>query len=171
MPSNSAEITGNIPQHVAIIMDGNGRWAQARGLPRLAGHKAGTENLREIIRASIAFGIRILSIYAFSTENWTRSREEVNGLMRLLNDMLDKELTELNAEGVQVRHLGRLERLPLYLKKKIKHAIEITRNNQKLILCIAWNYGGRDEIVLALERSWRKASILQRSPNKPSANT
>jgi len=109
MPSNSAEITGNIPQHVAIIMDGNGRWAQARGLPRLAGHKAGTENLREIIRASIAFGIRILSIYAFSTENWTRSREEVNGLMRLLNDMLDKELTELNAEGVQVRHLGRLE--------------------------------------------------------------
>src|SRR5512141_470148 len=89
-----------IPEHVAIIMDGNGRWAKKRGLPRLAGHKAGTENLRRIIRASVEFGVEYLTIYAFSTENWGRPREEVDGLMRIVEDVIEKELKELDEQGV-----------------------------------------------------------------------
>src|SRR5512137_2057190 len=92
-----------VPNHVAIIMDGNGRWALKRGLPRLAGHKAGTENLRRIIKACVEFGVGYLTIYAFSTENWGRPREEVIGLMRILEDVIDKELNELNDQGVQIR--------------------------------------------------------------------
>lgn len=106
------------PRHVAIIMDGNGRWALSRGLPRLAGHKAGTENLRRIIRASVEFGVKYLTIYAFSTENWGRPSEEVQGLMFILEDVIDRELTELHKEGVQLRHIGRLERLAPSLQKK-----------------------------------------------------
>src|SRR4030042_6700437 len=100
-----------IPTHVAIIMDGNGRWALSRGLPRLAGHRAGTQNLRNIITACVEFGVKYLTIYAFSTENWGRPREEVEGLMNILEDVIDRELAELNEEGVQLRHIGRLERL------------------------------------------------------------
>src|SRR4030067_3723312 len=100
-----------IPQHVAMIMDGNGRWALQRGLPRLAGHKAGTENLRRVIRSTVEFGVKYLTIYAFSTENWGRPPEEVKGLMYILEDVIDKELAELSKEGVQLRHIGRLERL------------------------------------------------------------
>jgi len=105
------EIT-KIPTHVAIIMDGNGRWAKARGLTRLEGHKAGTENLRGIIRACVDFGIKYLTVYAFSTENWTRPSDEVNGLMLLLESVVENELAELHREGVQIRHIGRLEALP-----------------------------------------------------------
>lgn len=141
---------GKIPTHVAIIMDGNGRWARARGLPRLAGHRAGTENLRRIITASVEFGIKYLTIYAFSTENWGRPQEEVSGLMMILEDVIDRELGELHKEGVQLRHIGRLEQLRPDLRKKVLDAIELTRNNQRLILCVAFNYGGRDEIVCAI---------------------
>jgi undecaprenyl diphosphate synthase len=140
------------PQHVAMIMDGNGRWALQRGLPRLAGHKAGTENLRRVIRASVEFGVKYLTIYAFSTENWGRPPEEVKGLMYILEDVIDRELNELNKEGVQLRHIGRLERLAPSLQKKVLDAIEVTRNNDRLILNIAFNYGGRDEIVQAIQR-------------------
>src|SRR6185436_14109595 len=108
-----------LPRHVAIIMDGNGRWALSRGKPRLAGHKAGTENLRRIIRASVEFGIKFLTIYAFSTENWSRPREEVDGLMRILEEVIDKELNELNEQGVQIRHLGRLDQLSPLLQKRV----------------------------------------------------
>jgi undecaprenyl diphosphate synthase len=141
-----------IPTHVAIIMDGNGRWAISRGLPRLAGHRAGTENLRRIITACVEFGIKYLTIYAFSTENWGRPREEVDGLMHILEDVIDKELAELNKEGVQLRHIGRLERLDPKLQEKVLEAIELTKSNNRLILNVAFNYGGRDEIVCAIQR-------------------
>jgi len=140
-----------IPLHVAIIMDGNGRWAISRGLPRLAGHRAGTENLRRIIRASVEFDVKYLTIYAFSTENWGRPPEEVRGLMRILEDVIDKELNELHKEGVQLRHIGRLERLDPKIQAKVLKAIELTRDNDRLVLNVAFNYGGRDEIVNAIQ--------------------
>jgi undecaprenyl diphosphate synthase len=141
-----------IPQHVAIIMDGNGRWAVQRGLPRLAGHKAGTENLRRVIRSTVEFGVKYLTIYAFSTENWGRPTEEVQGLLGILQDVIDRELNELHKEGVQLRHIGRLERLSPNLQARVMRAIDLTKNNDRLILNIAWNYGGRDEIVCAIQK-------------------
>lgn len=152
MGGDTTSLSSKIPTHVAIIMDGNGRWAQARGLPRLAGHKAGTENLRRIITASVEFGIQYLTIYAFSTENWGRPKDEVQGLMHILEDVIDKELKELHKEGVQLRHIGRLERLGPKLHKKVLKAIELTRNNEHLVLNVAFNYGGRDEIVCAIQK-------------------
>ena len=141
-----------IPQHVAMIMDGNGRWAVQRGLPRLAGHKAGTENLRRVIRATVEFGVKYLTIYAFSTENWGRPAEEVQGLMLILQNVIDRELGELHKEGVQLRHIGRLERLDPAIQKKVLHAIDLTKNNDRLVLNVAFNYGGRDEIVNAIQK-------------------
>ncbi len=143
------------PRHVAIIMDGNGRWALARGLPRVAGHKAGTENLRRVIRASVEYGVKYLTIYAFSTENWGRPPEEVRGLLRILEDVIDRELSELHKEGVQLRHIGRLERLAPKLQKKVLDAIEVTKHNDRLVLNVAFNYGGRDEIIQAIQRMMR----------------
>lgn len=139
-----------IPHHVAIIMDGNGRWAQSRGLPRTEGHRHGTENLRRILRESVRKGIKILTIYAFSTENWHRPPREVMMLMRILEMMIDRELAELDGEGVQIRHIGRTEGLAPHLKKKIQDACEQTRDNDTLVLNVAFNYGGRDEIVHAV---------------------
>jgi undecaprenyl diphosphate synthase len=150
--NSSEESASKVPVHVAIIMDGNGRWAKKRGLPRLAGHRAGTENLREIIKACVEFGVKFLTIYAFSTENWGRPADEVDGLMHILEDVIDKELSELDKQGVQLIHIGRLERLDERLREKVKKSIEITKNNHKLTVCIAWNYGGRDEIVYAIRR-------------------
>lgn len=141
-----------IPTHVAIIMDGNGRWARERGLPRLAGHRAGTENLRRVIRACVEFGIKILTIYAFSTENWGRPEAEVRGLLSILEQVIDSELEELHQQGVQLRHLGRLEGLSPQLQEKVRQAIELTKNNDRLILNVAFNYGGRDEILQAVRR-------------------
>jgi len=141
-----------MPRHVAIIMDGNGRWARQRNLPRLAGHRAGTENLRPVIKASVEFGIRCLTLYAFSTENWRRPEDEVQGLLGILEDVIDRELAELNQEGVQLRHLGRLEGIGPRLQAKVQQAIELTKNNQRLVLNVAFNYGGRDEIVQAVRR-------------------
>ena len=138
------------PQHIAIIMDGNGRWAKKRGLPRLAGHKAGTENLRRIIKACVEFGVEYLTIYAFSTENWGRPREEVDGLMRIVEDVIEKELNELDVQGVQLRHLGKLDQLSPNLQQKVLAAVEQTKHNSRLILNIAFNYGGRDEIMHAI---------------------
>jgi len=138
-----------------MIMDGNGRWALSRGLPRLAGHKAGTENLRRVIRSTVEFGVKYLTIYAFSTENWGRPMEEVRGLMSILEDVIDRELTELHKEGVQLRHIGRLERLSPTLQEKVLDAIELTKNNDRLVLNVAFNYGGRDEIVHAIQKMIR----------------
>jgi undecaprenyl diphosphate synthase len=139
-----------VPQHVALIMDGNGRWALERDKPRLEGHRAGTENLRRIIRASVEFGITYLTIYAFSTENWERPPAEVEGLLNILEEVIDTELEELNEEGVQLRHIGRLDGLPAGLQSKVLQAVELTRDNDRLILNVAFNYGGRDEIVHAI---------------------
>ena len=141
-----------VPTHVAIIMDGNGRWAIARKQPRLAGHRAGVENLRRIITACVEFGVRHLTIYAFSTENWGRPREEVDGLLFILNEVLDRELGELNKQGVQLRHIGRLEALSPGLQKKVRGAMELTRHNDRLVLNVAFNYGGRDEIIHAIQQ-------------------
>ncbi|HNZ12304.1 MAG TPA: isoprenyl transferase [Anaerolineaceae bacterium] len=151
-PAEAVPELQKIPRHIAIIMDGNGRWAAARGLPRLAGHRAGTENLRRVLRACVEFGVPYLTIYAFSTENWGRPEEEVQGLMNILGEVIERELNELHQQGVRLRHIGRLEQLSDKLRASVEHAMEITRNNDKLTLCIAWNYGGRDEIVCAVRR-------------------
>jgi undecaprenyl diphosphate synthase len=155
MPSKSQDDQQYPPlehtlQHVGIIMDGNGRWAHARGLPRSAGHRAGTENLRRVLRAAVEFGVPILTIYAFSTENWSRPEGEVKALLTILEGVIDRELRELHEEGVQLRHVGRIERLPEKLQRKIQEAIDLTKNNQQLILNVAFDYGGRDEIVDAI---------------------
>ena len=157
MPSQRQDVQGypsleKIPKHVGIIMDGNGRWARARGLPRVAGHRAGVENLRRVLRAAREFGISILTLYAFSTENWGRPRAEVQGLLSILERVIDRELPELHREGVQLRHLGRLEGVSLGLLRKVREAIELTKENQRLILNIAFSYGGRAEILDAVRR-------------------
>ena len=141
-----------VPQHVGIIMDGNGRWAKARGLPRSAGHRAGTENLRKVLRAAVEFGIEILTIYAFSTENWGRPVGEVRALLAILERVIDRELAELHGEGVQMRHLGRLDRIAPQLRRKVLEAIELTKDNRQLILNVAFDYGGRAELVRAMQR-------------------
>ena len=141
-----------IPVHVAIIMDGNGRWAAARGLPRIAGHQAGTENLRRIITAAVEEGIQYLTLYAFSTENWGRPQDEVEGLMHILAEVIDRELEELHQEGVQLRHIGHLDEIAPQLQTKVRNAIELTRRNTRLVLNLAFNYGGRDEIVCAIRQ-------------------
>ncbi len=141
-----------IPRHVAIIMDGNGRWAQARGLPRTAGHKAGTENLRPILEAAVDFGIEIVTVYAFSTENWARPYMEVQTLLSISEQALETEVAKLHAHGVQVRHLGRTEGLAPSLVAKIRQAEELTQHNTRLQFNVAFNYGGRAEIVDAVRR-------------------
>ncbi|HXV44236.1 MAG TPA: isoprenyl transferase [Anaerolineae bacterium] len=145
----------NPPYHVGIIMDGNGRWAKSRGKMRIEGHKAGTENLRRILEHSVEFGVKMLTIYAFSTENWKRPPLEVMGLMNILENVIDRELPELHKNGVQLRHLGKLEKLRPAIREKVKHAIEFTKNNDRLILNVAFNYGGRDEIIQAVKNMMR----------------
>jgi len=145
----------NPPYRVGIIMDGNGRWAKAHGKSRFEGHKAGTENLRRTLESSVEFGVKMLTIYAFSTENWKRPPFEVMGLMRILEDVIDRELNELHKNGVQLRHIGLLEKLRPSIREKVLHAIDLTKNNQKLTLNVAFNYGGRQEIVQAVKRLMR----------------
>ena len=140
-----------VPEHIAIIMDGNGRWAKARGLPRLAGHRAGTENLRTIIRAAVKFGVKVITFYAFSTENWARPKSEVSGLMNILSEVIDRELDELNKEGVRLVHIGDLDALSSKLQKKIRDALEVTKDNTRITIVLALNYGGRDEILHAVK--------------------
>ena len=141
-----------IPRHVAIIMDGNGRWAKARGLHRVAGHQAGTENLRRIIRAGAALGIQYLTFYAFSTENWSRPKAEVEGLMRILADVIDREIKELHQEGARLIHIGHLDGLSKTLQKKVRNAIDLTKDNRRVTIVLAFNYGGRDEIIHAIKK-------------------
>ena len=141
-----------VPYHVGIIMDGNGRWARQRGLPRMAGHRAGTENIRRVLTACVEFGVKVLTIYAFSTENWKRPEDEVKGLMGIFARVIDRELAELHRQGVQLRHVGRLEGISEELKARVQKAIELTRHNDRIILNVAFNYGGRAEIVDAVRR-------------------
>ena len=139
-----------LPRHVAIIMDGNGRWARERGLPRVAGHRAGVKSVREVVKASIDLGISVLTLYAFSQDNWKRPKEEVSVLMELLDYFLNKEIKNLQKQGVSFRALGRLEALPEPVLKKLNQAVDSTQDNTKLIFNIALNYGARTEILDAV---------------------
>lgn len=141
----------NLPKHIAIIMDGNGRWAQKKFKPRLFGHKAGIETLREIIRTSSDIGVKILTVYAFSTENWKRPKTEVDGLMKLLVEYFNKEIHELHANRVKINILGQRATLPNKVKDSVDNAMELTMNNPGLQLNIAINYGGRDEIIKGIK--------------------
>jgi undecaprenyl diphosphate synthase len=141
-----------IPAHVAIIMDGNGRWAQKRNLPHMAGHNAGMLAIKEIVKASSSLGVKHLTVYAFSTENWKRSREEVSGIFRLLIIYIEKELKELHENNVKVRVLGDYEKLPKDAVKSLEHSLATTRENTGLQFNIALNYGGRDEILRSVRK-------------------
>ncbi|MGB7433552.1 MAG: isoprenyl transferase [Ahrensia sp.] len=140
------------PNHVAIIMDGNGRWANARGLPRTMGHKAGLEAVRRVVRAAPELGVRTLTLYAFSSENWSRPPEEVRDLMGLLRLFVRRDLAELHANGVHIKVIGRRDNLQQDICNLIEDAEQKTAGNTKLTLNIAFNYGGRDEIARAVER-------------------
>jgi undecaprenyl diphosphate synthase len=141
-----------IPAHVGIIMDGNGRWASRRGLPRLAGHHAGTENVRRITIACSDAGVEVLTIFAFSTENWRRPLDEVRGLMSLLAQRIDHEAAELHRNNVQIRHVGSLEGIAPTLAARVEHAVELTQHNTRMVLNVAFNYGARHEIARAVRR-------------------
>lgn len=140
---------GRLPRHIAIIMDGNGRWAKKRGLPRVAGHRAGVEALRGVVRACGELGIDVLSLYAFSTENWKRPREEVDALMNLLVEYLRREVEELCRSNVRVRVMGQLGELPPAARREVLSAMDRTKDNTGLVVNLALNYGGRREIVEA----------------------
>ncbi|HEY7035936.1 MAG TPA: polyprenyl diphosphate synthase [Thermomicrobiales bacterium] len=139
-----------IPRHVAIIMDGNGRWAARRGLPRVVGHERGTDNIRRITFTAGEIGIRYLTLWAFSTENWRRPAEEIEGIMRILGEAIERETEELHRQGAQLRHIGSLEGLAPELRQSVLDAIDLTKDNDRLILTLAFNYGGRQELIQAV---------------------
>lgn len=141
-----------MPEHVAIIMDGNGRWAQNKNLPRMAGHNAGMLAMKEIVKASSSLGIKYLTVYAFSTENWKRSTEEVSGIFKLLVIYIEKELKELHENNVKVKILGDYQKLPKEAVKSLERSLETTKNNTGLQFNIALNYGGRDEILRSVKK-------------------
>ncbi|MBE6086745.1 isoprenyl transferase [Clostridium beijerinckii] len=141
----------NIPNHIAIIMDGNGRWAKEQNLPRSMGHRAGVETIRRILKEATRLGIKNLTLYAFSTENWARPKDEVGTLMKLLVTYLKKELKECHENGVRMNVLGDTSKLPKECQNALEEALETTRNNTKINLNFALNYGGRNEIVRAIK--------------------
>jgi len=138
------------PNHIAIIMDGNGRWAERRGFPRFEGHLAGIKSVRSTVRCLSQYPIKYVTLYGFSTENWERPRDEVINLFRLLEEVADKEALEFHKLGVKIRHLGRLEDLSQGLRQAVNRAIELTKNNTGMTLSLAFNYGGRTEILDAV---------------------
>jgi undecaprenyl diphosphate synthase len=141
-----------LPQHVAFIMDGNGRWGEQRGLSRLDGHRAGVKNIRPTIEFLHSKGIKYVTLYAFSTENWNRPEDEVNGIFHILEEIIVDESRELHKNGVRLRHIGSLEGLSVKLKELINQALELTKANTKMTLGVALNYGGRAEIISAVRR-------------------
>ena len=140
-----------IPKHIAIIMDGNGRWAKDRNLPRALGHRAGVETIRRIVKECNNLGVKYLTLYAFSTENWNRPLEEVNSLMKLLVEYLKNEFEELNSNDVVINSIGNISKLPRICREELSNAYEKTKNNKGLILNLALNYGGRNEIIDAVK--------------------
>ena len=146
----------SIPRHIAIIMDGNGRWAKHRGLPRLEGHRAGTQNVYRLLEALGDYGVRYVTLFAFSTENWNRPTDEVRGLMAIVQEVIDKETPALHDKNIRLRYLGRMDRLSSELKDAICKALELTKNNTALTLSVAFDYGGRDEIIQAVKQMVRE---------------
>jgi undecaprenyl diphosphate synthase len=153
MPVTPLRDKSKIPAHIAIIMDGNGRWAKSRRLPRIFGHRAGINSVREIVRACGELGVQILTLYAFSSENWSRPSIEVRALMKLLQQYIVRELPDLQKNHVRLRAIGRLEALPEGAHKRLTQAIQATARNKGLTLILALNYGGRQEIVDACNRA------------------
>ncbi len=141
-----------LPHHVAIVPDGNGRWAEQRGLPRLEGHLAGAKNMWRMVEYLSYYPIKYITLYGFSTENWNRPEDEVTGLFHILKEHIDKEVPVIHKKGIRLRHIGRLEELPIWLQISINSAIELTKNNTGMTLSLAFNYGGRAEIVDAVRR-------------------
>jgi undecaprenyl diphosphate synthase len=139
-----------VPQHVAIIMDGNSRWAKRHGLPRFEGHRIGAENAQRVVEIFAEYKIPYLTLFAFSTENWTRSKIEVRSLLQIFREMIDSELRLLHEKGIRLRHLGKMHNLPVSLRHKIEGALELTNDNTRLTLSIAFDYGGRTEITDAV---------------------
>jgi undecaprenyl diphosphate synthase len=150
-----------LPNHIAFIMDGNGRWAEKRNLPRLKGHGAGLDATRSVIKHLGEYHIKYVTLYSFSTENWNRPRNEVSGLLKLLEISLKKEVKELHKRGVVIRHLGHLDRLPQLLRQAITDAIDLTRNNTEMTLSLAFDYGGRLEILDAVRNMLADGISLQ----------
>ncbi len=152
----------NLPHHVGFIIDGNRRWAKEKGLPSFMGHKKGIERVDEIVKYAQDLGVKIVTIYAFSTENWKRSGKEVSYLMNLFEDFAINKIKDANKRGMRIRILGDLQKLPLSLQKVLKRLMKLTDNNQKIIVNVALNYGGRDEIIRALH----KLAALKIKPNE-----
>ncbi|MFC1908689.1 polyprenyl diphosphate synthase [Chloroflexota bacterium] len=150
--TSGANNVPRLPEHIAFIMDGNGRWAEQRGLPRIEGHRAGVENTRSVIKNLDQSHINYVTLYGFSTENWRRPDEEVSGLLRLLAEVIDRETIELHRNGIRILHIGHLEGLSPELRLAIGNAVELTRNNTGMTLSLAFNYGGRFEILEAVRR-------------------
>jgi len=146
------------PRHIAIIMDGNGRWAKQRGLPRLTGHREGIGNAHRIVEILLDYGIKYVTLYVFSTENWKRPKEEVDGIFQILVDVADEEIEFAQRKGIRLCHLGQLDGLPSVLRSKIQQAVDSTKNNKTMTFSLALNYGGRSEIVEAI-RQLRQAGI------------
>ncbi len=145
-------VAGQAPKYVAIITDGNGRWAQSRGLPVIEGHRAGADVVKARLRDAARLGIEELTVYSFSTENWARPAEEVSGLMEMFGERIDRETPELHEEGVRMRFIGRREGVPASLREKMEWAEQMTRDNERITLFVAFNYGGRAEIVDAARK-------------------
>jgi len=160
-----------VPSHVAIIMDGNGRWAQQHKLPRLSGHEAGRKSVKKVVQAAIEHGVRYLTLYAFSVENWQRPREEIQGLMGLLRLVLREELAEMGREGVRLRAIGRLQDLPEAVREELASAMERTQGNTKLDLILALSYGSRVEITEAAKAIAREAKAGRLDPEKMDETT
>lgn len=144
--------SGEIPKHIAIIMDGNGRWAKKRGLPRVAGHKRGVDTVKEIVEASAEIGVKFLTLYTFSTENWKRPKDEVSTLMRLLLNSLRDRVNELNDNDIRLTTIGNTESLPMAVRKQLDFDIDRTRNNKKMVLNLALSYSGRWELLEAIKK-------------------
>jgi undecaprenyl diphosphate synthase len=148
---------GNLPRHIAIIMDGNGRWAQERRLPRTFGHREGIKRVKETVTAAVELGIKVITLFAFSTENWSRPEKEINMLMRSLGSFLDREIKDMVKQEIRFRAIGSVEPFPDYIKAKIRNAEEVTRGYDRLTLVLALNYGARQEIVEAVKKFSRAA--------------
>ena len=155
-----------IPKHIAFIMDGNGRWAKEHGLPRSAGHREGAERVRDIVEAASELGVKVVTFFAFSTENWSRPKSEIEILMRYLEHYLDREIKQLHKNNVRFLVIGGGDPLPKYLQKRIRQAEELTRDNKKLTLALALNYGSRQEIVEAAKRFAVDVSIGKLKPEE-----